>query len=258
MVESETLVVVPTYNEAGTIGAIVNGVAELGYSLLVVDDGSPDGTADIAEQLAGTTSTHVMRRTSKDGLGAAYRAGFAWGLDRDAYSVICQMDADLSHDPADLSRLVAAVRQRPGVAIGSRYVQGGSTVGWARSRELLSRGGNRYMRVCTGVGVADMTSGFRAWDADVIRGLALCETVSEGYSFQLENTARAWFGGAPITELPITFTERAEGESKMSSSIIVEAMWRVPAMAWHLRRRPPGTPVRVPARAAVELRGERS
>jgi dolichol-phosphate mannosyltransferase len=151
MVESETLVVVPTYNEAGTIGAIVNGVAELGYSLLVVDDGSPDGTADIAEQLAGTTSTHVMRRTSKDGLGAAYRAGFAWGLDRDAYSVICQMDADLSHDPADLSRLVAAVRQRPGVAIGSRYVQGGSTVGWARSRELLSRGGNRYMRV-PGVG----------------------------------------------------------------------------------------------------------
>lgn len=238
-----TLVVVPTYNEAGTIAAVVEGVSRHGYELLIVDDGSPDGTADIAEAMAAP-GVHVLRRRGKEGLGAAYRAGFAWALDRGTYAVVCQMDGDLSHDPADLPRLVAAVEGgRAALVLGSRYVSGGATVGWPWSRQLLSRGGNAYMRGITGIGIADMTSGFRAWDAAVIDELSLCSSASEGYSFQLEATARAWFGDKLLMEVPITFTERIEGESKMDRAIIVEALWRVPALAWNFRRRGGVVPV---------------
>jgi dolichol-phosphate mannosyltransferase len=233
----QTLVVVPTYNEAATVGTVIDRIDELGYDLLVVDDGSPDGTAELVEDAADDRpGIHLLRRTSKDGLGSAYRAGFAWALEQDRYDVVCQMDADLSHEPFDLQHLVAAVADGADVAIGSRYVAGGSTPGWSRSRRWLSRGGNTYMRVVTGVGVKDMTAGFRAWRSDALEQLGLCQTESEGYSFQLETTALAWTQDKRVAEVPIAFSDRVEGDSKMSSAIILEALWRVLILGWRIRR----------------------
>jgi dolichol-phosphate mannosyltransferase len=233
----KTLVVVPTYNEAATIQRVIDSVRALDLELLVVDDGSPDGTAEIVEHAATQeTGVALLRRSSKAGLGSAYRAGFAWALERGDYEVVCQMDADLSHDPNDLKRLVDAVHQGADLAIGSRYVPGGETVGWPPSRERLSRGGNTYMRLVTGIGVQDMTAGFRAWRAEVIDELDLLATQSEGYSFQLETTALAWMNGKRPIEVPIVFTERTEGASKMSKAIVVEAIWRVMVLGWRVRR----------------------
>jgi dolichol-phosphate mannosyltransferase len=238
----ETLVIVPTYNEATTIPTVIASVGDLGFDLLVVDDGSPDGTADIVEEASRQgADVEVLRRSSKAGLGSAYRAGFDWALARGRYDVVCQMDADLSHDPADLKRLVDEVRNGADLAIGSRYVHGGATRGWSRSRHRLSKGGNAYMRVVTGIPMRDMTAGFRAWRTPAIQDLALCSTESEGYSFQLETTSLAWIGDKRMAEVPIVFTERAEGESKMSKAIIAEAMWRVLVLGWRVRRsRPAG------------------
>jgi dolichol-phosphate mannosyltransferase len=233
----KALVIVPTYNEAATIGAVVENVRALNLQLLVVDDGSPDGTAEIVEQAAtrddGVT---LLRRSSKAGLGSAYRAGFAWALEQGDHNVICQMDADLSHDPKDLEPLVDAVYEGADLAIGSRYVPGGETVGWPRSRKRLSRGGNTYMRIVTGIDVQDMTAGFRAWRSEVIDELDLVSTQSEGYSFQLETTALAWMHGKRPTEVPIVFTERTQGASKMSKAIVLEAIWRVMVLGWRVRR----------------------
>jgi dolichol-phosphate mannosyltransferase len=245
----KTLVVVPTYNEAATIRTVIDNVRALGLELLVVDDGSPDGTAEIVDQAATHDSgIHLVRRTSKAGLGSAYRAGFAWALERDDHDVVCQMDADLSHDPNDLKHLVDAVREGADLAIGSRYVDGGETVGWPPARQRLSKGGNTYMRLVTGIPVQDMTAGFRAWRSEVIEELGLLTTRSEGYSFQLETTALAWMNDKHPTEVPIVFTERTEGDSKMSNAIVLEAIWRVMVLGWRVRRAR-STAARTPAAA---------
>ncbi|MGH8885977.1 MAG: polyprenol monophosphomannose synthase [Egibacteraceae bacterium] len=232
----KSLVVIPTYNEVATLERITSLALRALPSLhvLIIDDASPDGTGELADRLAiGSPRVQVLHRTAKDGLGAAYRSGFAWGLERD-YDALCQMDADLSHDPGDLPRLLAAL-DGADVAIGSRYVDGGSVVNWPLRRLVLSRAGNTYVRIVTGLPVRDATAGFRAFRADALRELHPASMKSEGYSFQLEMTLRAWQAGYTIVELPVVFTERREGASKMSRAIVAEALWRT--ASWGLRGR---------------------
>lgn len=226
------LVVVPTYNEAESLPGVLERAlaADPDLDVLVVDDGSPDGTGDLAEALAARTGrVHVLHRSGKAGLGVAYRAGFAWGR-RHGYDTFVEMDADASHDPADLPRLLHAVRGAD-VAIGSRYVPGGKVVAWPRRRLLLSRFGNAYARALTGLPVADATSGFRALRGTVLDTIAVAATRSDGYAFQLETALRAWRAGFRIVEIPITFTERGAGASKMGGTIVLEALWSVPRWA---------------------------
>ena len=217
---------VPTYNEAENIATVIQRVKKAlpDAGILVVDDGSPDGTADLVESLADPTDqVAVLRRERKSGLGSAYRAGFAWGLER-GYEACVEMDADLSHDPDALPELVAPLEQGHEVSIGSRYVRGGSIPNWSWSRHLLSWGGNRYASALLGLGVADSTAGFRAYAATVLRRLDLDAIRAEGYGFQIEMTFRAKQAGASIVEVPICFVDRVAGESKMSSAIVVEAL----------------------------------
>lgn len=224
------LVVLPTYNESRTLSEALDRIiaADPRADVLVVDDGSPDGTGAIADRRAEADSRiHVLHRTSKQGLGAAYRAGFAWGLDR-GYPVLVEMDADLSHPAERLPALIDATGVAD-VAIGSRYIAGAGTRNWPRSRQAISRGGNLYVRAALSVPVRDATAGFRAYRAEVLRALPIEQIRSEGYCFQIEATHRAWQLGFSLTEVPIIFTERSEGESKMSSKIVVEALSRV---AW--------------------------
>jgi len=205
------LVVSPAYNERATLERTVRGVlaADERTSVLVVDDGSPDGAGALAEELAGyLLRVSTLQRTSKDGLGTAYREGFAVGLAQ-SFDVLVEMDADLWHPAAALPALLDALGSAD-VAIGSRYVHGGEVVGWPASRLLLSRGGNAYVRAWTGLPVRDATAGFRAYRREVLESLDLATVASEGYAFQLEMTLRAWVDGARITEVPVTFTERAE------------------------------------------------
>jgi dolichol-phosphate mannosyltransferase len=220
------LVVVPTYNEAENIATVIQRVKKAlpDAGILVVDDGSPDGTADLVEALVEPTDqVAVLRRARKSGLGSAYRAGFAWGLER-GYEAYVEMDADLSHDPDALPELVAPLAAGHEVSIGSRYVRGGSIPNWSWSRHLLSWGGNRYASALLGLGVADSTAGFRAYSASVLRRLDLDAVRAEGYGFQIEMTFRAKQAGASIVEVPICFVDRVAGESKMSSAIVVEAL----------------------------------
>jgi dolichol-phosphate mannosyltransferase len=233
------LVVVPTYNEVATIEAITGGAlaADPRVEVLVVDDDSPDGTGTLAARLAAAEPRlHALHRPAKAGLGAADRAGFRWGLAR-PYDLICEMDADASHDPADLPRLLAAL-DGADVAIGSRYVHGGSVVAWPRHRRTLSRGGNRYVQLWTGLPVADATSGFRAYRREVLARIQLAQVRSDGYAFQVEMVLRAWRAGWRIVEVPITFVERREGSSKLSRGVVLEAIWRVPRWGLTGRRRP--------------------
>jgi len=228
------LVVVPTYNEIATLERVVRGALAAAGDLdvLVVDDGSPDGTGDLADRLAAESArVQVLHRAGKSGLGSAYKQGFAWGLDR-GYDVLCEMDADLSHDPADLARLLAAL-DGADLAIGSRYVPGGGVVDWPLHRRMLSRAGNLYFRVCTRLPVADATAGFRAYRRPVIEEVGLASLRAEGYAFQLEMALRTWRLGFVIAEVPITFVERSEGASKISRTIVIEALWR--AVLWGLR-----------------------
>jgi dolichol-phosphate mannosyltransferase len=191
--------------------------------VLVVDDGSPDGTADIAEKVGSQLGeVEVMRRDAPKGLGDAYRAGFAWGLDHGA-EVLFEMDSDLSHDPGALPTLLAAVAHSD-LVIGSRYIPGGSIPQWGLHRRLLSRGGNVYSALMLGVPVKDMTSGFRAYRADLLRTMDLDTVRADGYGFQIEMTYRAAQRGARISEVPIRFIDRELGQSKMSSRIVVEAL----------------------------------
>ena len=226
------LVVVPTYNESATIARVTDRLltATAGgpddITLLIVDDSSPDGTGAIADDLSAThANVHVLHRSSKSGLGGAYRAGFAWGLERD-FEVMCEMDADLSHNPGDVPRLLDALRGAD-LVIGSRYVPGGGVVDWPWHRLALSKGGNRYVQGATGMPIQDATAGFRAFRREVLEELDLPTVKSEGYSFQLEMALRTWRLGFRIVEVPITFVERTEGASKISRGIIVEALWRV-------------------------------
>jgi dolichol-phosphate mannosyltransferase len=220
------LVIIPTYNEAENIERIVHRIAESlpEAGILVVDDGSPDGTGDLVKAVAAELpDVHLLTRTEKAGLGSAYRAGFVWGLDHD-YDVLVEMDADFSHDPAALPTLLAPLNDGYDVSIGSRYVRGGKVPNWARHRHFLSQGGNRYAEIVLGLKVADSTAGFRAYKADIMRKLDLNLIRAEGYGFQIEMTYRAKQHGAAIAEVPITFVDRAAGESKMSSRIVFEAL----------------------------------
>jgi dolichol-phosphate mannosyltransferase len=229
------LVVLPTYQEAANIAAVLRRLldATLDVDVLVVDDGSPDGTADLAQAVADESGrVVVMRRTAKLGLGDAYRAGFTWGIER-GYKALVEMDADLSHDPAAVPSLLAAL-EHADLAIGSRYIPGGSIPAWAWHRRLLSRFGNQYSSWILGLDVADLTSGFRAYRADVIRDMDLDAIRAGGYGFQIEMAHRVATAGGRITELPIRFVDRTEGQSKMSFRITVEALALV--TTWGVRR----------------------
>ena len=228
------LVIVPTYNERDNIRPIVSAVLAHGYDVLVVDDGSPDGTGEIADELAETNEcVHVLHRTTKEGLGPAYAAGFAHGLSMGA-EILCEMDADFSHDPADLPRLVAAVRNGADLAIGSRYVDGGRTDGWPWHRIAISRGGNRYASMMLGLHVSDATAGFRAFRDTTLRKVDPSTCEASGYGFQVEMAWRTEQVGLTIVEVPITFRDRRYGESKMSGRIAAEAM--VLVTKWGLGR----------------------
>jgi dolichol-phosphate mannosyltransferase len=220
------LVILPTFDEAENIETVLGRVRAAcpRANVLVVDDGSPDGTADLAEAAARRLGqVDVLRRTEKAGLGAAYRAGFGWGLARD-HDVLIEMDADLSHDPEDLPALIAAVDHGADLAIGSRYVPGGSIPDWSWHRRMLSRWGNRYAAGVLGLAVNDATAGFRAYRGDMLRRIDLDSVVAEGYGFQIEMTYEVVRLGGGIVEVPIAFTDRLLGESKMSSRIVVEAL----------------------------------
>jgi dolichol-phosphate mannosyltransferase len=230
------LVVIPTYNELDNLAPIVSRLhaALPAAHVLVVDDNSPDGTGELADRMAaGDDRVHVMHRTEKVGLGAAYVAGFRWGLGN-GYAVIVEMDADGSHAPEDLPRLLDAL-QDADLAIGSRYVPGGRTVNWPRSRWVLSRGANLYSKLALGVKINDITAGFRAYRRHVLEALALDEIASHGYCFQVDLAWRTVQGGFSVVEVPITFTEREIGESKMSGSVVREAFVRV--AQWGLEHR---------------------
>lgn len=232
-----TLVVIPTYNEREslplTIAAIHTWVEHA--HILVVDDASPDGTGEWADAAAEADDRiSVLHRTAKNGLGAAYVAGFGWALERD-YDVVCEMDADGSHRGRDLPQLLAAVESGADLAIGSRWIPGGSVINWPRNRHVLSRGANVYVNAAMGLGVSDATAGFRAYRREALAAIELADIESQGYCFQIDMTKRVAEAGFRIVEVPITFVERELGESKMHGGIIGEAMTRV--ARWGLERR---------------------
>ncbi|MCS0638115.1 polyprenol monophosphomannose synthase [Streptomyces sp. LP05-1] len=224
------LVIVPTYNEAGNIGAVVSRVrASVPRAhLLVADDNSPDGTGRIADELAAADDhVHVLHRKGKEGLGAAYLAGFRWGIER-GYEVLVEMDADGSHRPEELPRLLGAL-DGADLVLGSRWVPGGRVVNWPRSREALSRGGSLYSRLLLGVPIRDVTGGYRAFRRTTLEGIGLDRVASQGYCFQVDLAWRTVRAGFRVAEVPITFVEREHGDSKMSRAIVAEALWRVTA-----------------------------
>jgi dolichol-phosphate mannosyltransferase len=241
------VVVIPTYNEAANLESIVGRLraAVPEAHVLVVDDGSPDGTGDLADQLAGKDDqVHVLHRTEKAGLGAAYIAGFRTAL-ADGFDVLVEMDADGSHAPEELPRLLTALRDGD-LVIGSRWVPGGETRNWPLSRQLISRGGNFYARTMLRFPVKDATAGFRAYRKIVLEQLKLDEIASQGYCFQIDLAWKTWREGFRVVEVPITFTERVLGSSKMSRSIVTEALWRV--AGWGLTHRSRATRRRALAR----------
>ena len=228
----KALVVMPTYNEAESVVGVIDQVlaADPRVDVLIVDDGSPDGTARlVADRAAGEPRVRLLERSAKQGLGAAYRAGFAWGLQR-GYEALVEMDADLSHPPERLPALLDGLAGAD-LVIGSRYVPGGRTVNWSRLREAISRGGNAYVRLALGVPVHDCTAGYRAYRRQVLEALPVSAVQSNGYCFQVEMVHRTWQEGFRVVEVPIAFTERATGVSKMSKQIVAEALWRVTVWA---------------------------
>jgi dolichol-phosphate mannosyltransferase len=233
--DPRVLVVVPTYNERPNLPDLVRRILDLGpnYGILVVDDGSPDGTGAVAEDLAAAHPGRVavLHRPRKEGIGPAYLAGFRQALTGDA-DLIAQMDADHSHDPADLARLVsAALADGADLVVGSRYAPGGGTEGWSAWRRWLSRAGCRYAQLALGLPIADLTGGFKVWRRDALTRLDLAAVAADGYGFQIETTVRALRAGARVVEVPITFHERAAGRSKLSRRIVAEAA----LLVWRLR-----------------------
>lgn len=233
------LVVIPTYNERENLPVIVERLLTSlsGINVLIVDDSSPDGTGDIADRLAAEDSEeriHVLHRTAKDGLGRAYLAGFAWGLAQD-YAVIIEMDADGSHAPEQLYRLLDAINGGADLVIGSRYVPGGELVNWPRRREILSKGANTYARLALGTKIRDITAGYRAFRREVLEKISLDDVDSAGYCFQIDLAWRALQAGFTVREVPITFTERAVGESKMDGGVIAESFLNVAKWGWQGR-----------------------
>jgi dolichol-phosphate mannosyltransferase len=233
-----TLVIIPTYNERDNLPLIVGRVhaARPDVDVLIVDDGSPDGTGELADELslADPDRVHVMHRTSKAGLGAAYLAGFGWGLGR-GYTVLVEMDADGSHAPEELYRLLDAVDAGADLSIGSRYIPGGTVRNWPQRRKLLSKTANGYARVMLGVHIDDITAGYRAYRREVLEKIELDTVDSKGYCFQIEMSWRTVTAGFKVVEVPITFTERELGKSKMSGSNISEAIIKV--AQWGFRGR---------------------
>ena len=237
-----TWLVLPTFNEAQNIEPIVHAVlprlaeASPEHTLLVVDDSSPDGTGAIADRLARENdSVEVLHRAGKEGLGRAYLHGFAHALEGGAERVM-EMDADFSHDPADVPRLIEASEDAD-LVLGSRYVEGGGVSGWEWHRRLLSRGGCWYARTILGVPVRDLTGGFKCFRRPVLETLDFADVQSDGYGFQIEMTYRALRAGFRVKEIPITFHERRAGDSKMDARIAAEAVWKVPALRARLRGR---------------------
>ncbi len=231
---SKAVVVIPTYNERETLLDIARAVLRLpgGWRLLIVDDNSPDGTGQMADELAQEEPwVSVLHRPQKEGLGPAYIAGFKYALASPEFQFIAQMDADFSHDPSDLPRLLKSLADAD-LSIGSRYVVGGTTRGWTLRRRMLSRGGNAYVRTVLGTPVHDMTAGFRIWRRDALEAVDLDEVKTRGYGFQIEMALRAVAAGQRVVEVPICFTERRAGQSKMSGSIVTEAL----VLPWKLRR----------------------
>ena len=232
------LIIVPTYNESMNAPVLIKRIFKHipETSILVIDDGSPDGTADIVESLQQEYSDlHLLKRNEKSGLGSAYRAGFAWGLER-GYNEMVEMDADMSHRVRDLAKMIEVKKVRPetSLIIGSRWMKDGKTENWSKARELLSRTANLYVRFMLGMGVKDSTAGFRIYSADILRKIDLTAIKSEGYSFQIEMTRAVYRNGGSIVEVPITFREREQGVSKMSKKIVREAMTLV--TVWGFKR----------------------
>jgi dolichol-phosphate mannosyltransferase len=232
------LVVIPTYNEAMNVPILIPRLFKYikNISILVVDDGSPDGTAEICRKLSKDyPNLFVETRAKKSGLGGAYRHGFKWGLER-GYEEFIEIDADMSHRVRDLAEMLKAKEKDPeiGLIIGSRWTRGGATINWSWRRQLLSRAANIYVRIMLGMGVNDSTAGFRIYSSELLRKIPLQEIKSEGYSFQIEMTRAAKLAGAKIVEVPITFRERESGVSKMSGAIVREAMILV--TVWGLKR----------------------
>ena len=232
-----TLIVLPTFNEADNIVEVLQKLRAVvpEASVLVVDDSSPDGTADLVEEVAEEIGdVAVMRRPAKSGLGSAYRDGFRHGLAA-GYDVMVEMDSDLSHDPAALPSLLAAAADGAALALGSRYIPGGSIPDWSWRRRALSRWGNRYAAAVLGIDVNDATSGYRAYRAEALAGIDFHTVQADGYGFQVEMAYRVLASGGRIVEVPISFTDRVRGESKMSSRIVVEAL--VLVTWWAIRDR---------------------
>ena len=235
--EVRPLVVLPTYQESATIEPVLHGIRSSldGATILVVDDASPDGTADLAEALAPEVGPlHVLRRPAKAGLGSAYRDGFAWGLER-GFDAMVEMDADLSHDPVALPALIAGLEEGADLVIGSRYVAGGSIPSWSWRRLALSRAGNHYASIMLGIHVADATSGYRAYRADILRAIDLSTVRADGYGFQIEMVYRISQQGGKVIEIPISFVDRTLGASKMSGRVVIEALLLV--TGWGIRDR---------------------
>jgi dolichol-phosphate mannosyltransferase len=227
--------ILPTYNEAENIRRLVESalprLAEAApeHRILVVDDGSPDGTGRIADELAAADGrVEVLHRTSKEGLGRAYLAGFQHALERGA-DLLIEMDADFSHDPADLPRLIRAAGSAD-LVLGSRYVPGGGVEDWGLFRRALSRGGSLYARAILGVPIRDLTGGFKCFRRATLEGIDYLDTHADGYGFQIELTYRAYRSGYRVKEIPIVFRDRREGTSKMTARIALEAIWKVPAL----------------------------
>ncbi|MDP7483413.1 MAG: polyprenol monophosphomannose synthase [Candidatus Marinimicrobia bacterium] len=236
----KTLIVTPTYNERKNIRELVSILFELNpdFHILVVDDSSPDGTAEIVEELqADCANLHLLSRNEKTGLGSAYIAGFNYALERD-YEAVVQMDADLSHDPKDVPLLIEAI-ENADLAIGSRYISGINVVNWPLQRLIISYGANIYTRLVTRLPVRDATGGFKCWRREALEAINLDGVRSQGYSFQIEMTYRVWLKGFRITEIPIIFVDRTVGESKMTRSIMIEAAVMIPRLriwklfGWH-------------------------
>jgi dolichol-phosphate mannosyltransferase len=235
--KGRALVVMPTYNEAANLPTIVPAVLDQDprIDVLVVDDASPDGTGDLADRMAADNDrVHVVHREGKQGLGSAYLKGFSWGLER-GYDFLLEMDSDHSHDPKYLPDLLEAVADggELDLVIGSRYVSGVNVINWPMSRLLLSWFANKYARVITGLPLSDATAGFKCFRREVLEAIDFEKVGSTGYAFQIEMDFRAWKKGYRVGEVPIVFVDREEGESKMSGTIVREAVWRV----WALRFR---------------------
>ena len=236
LVPKNTLVIIPTFNESGYIGKLLPKLFELNLDILIVDDGSTDGTIEIAKSInTSGAQINFLLRNSKQGLGSAYRAGYAWAL-ANGYERIVQMDADGSHQVSDLKSMFRYSDENPEVEliIGSRWITDGAIENWSKFREALSRTANKYTQLMLQLGVRDATAGFRIYKSELIKRMNVDAVKSEGYCFQIEMTCAAQGAQALVAEFPITFKERETGSSKMSSRIVVEAMWRV--TIWGLKR----------------------